>query len=85
MTTEALVTVRSRRHDPRVFRKVRTRPYRRLDGTETTLTVWETPCIQCGAVFEVTASARAKPGGRNGRRRATPRATAPPVLGGDAP
>jgi hypothetical protein len=48
-----IVTVASGRHGMRVFQLVGTRPYRRRDGTETILKVWEGRCVICGAPFEV--------------------------------
>ena len=56
-TAEATVIVMSRRHGPRTFRKIGSRPYRRRDGSETTLTVWQSACVKCGAAFEVATPA----------------------------
>jgi len=47
------VTVNSVLHGERTFRKTGTRPYRRKDGTDTTLALWESRCIICGTPFEV--------------------------------
>jgi hypothetical protein len=48
------VAIVSRRHGRRTFRQVGSRPHRRVDGTETTLMVWEGACVKCGTAFEVT-------------------------------
>jgi hypothetical protein len=55
------VQFRSRRHGVRVFTLIGRRPYRRIDGTETTLIEWETPCVKCGTPFSILASARVTP------------------------
>jgi hypothetical protein len=53
------ITKRSRRHGPRTFTRTGSRPYRRLDGTMTTLAIWRCACGECGDAFEITAPAGA--------------------------
>jgi Bifunctional DNA primase/polymerase, N-terminal len=50
------VTITSRLHGERIFRRVRTEPYQRADGTQTTIDVWTGSCVICGASFEVRTS-----------------------------
>lgn len=40
----------------RWYELLRVTPYRRLDGTETVLLVWEGRCADCEAPFEVQTS-----------------------------
>jgi hypothetical protein len=47
------ITVTSPKHGRRVFLLARLQPYRRRDGTETTLKVWQGRCVVCGGPFEV--------------------------------
>ena len=49
-----IVTVPSGLHGERTFRRVGSAPYRRADGTETFLAVWQGTCAMCGAPFEIT-------------------------------
>jgi hypothetical protein len=52
--------VQSRRHGTRIFRHVGPEPYQRRDGTPTTLSVWQTRCVQCGAPFQIKTPANAR-------------------------
>jgi hypothetical protein len=47
------VKVVSALHGERIFYLVRMSPYRRKDGTETAIKVWQGSCVVCGAPFEV--------------------------------
>ena len=58
--------VQSRRHGTRIFRHIGTRPYQRLDGTMTTLSVWRCACVHCGTPFQITTPARARKSGAFG-------------------
>ncbi len=57
------IKVRSKRHGMREFTRVGFRPHRRKDGTMTTLAVWATKCVRCGAEFNLYATARSNPRG----------------------
>jgi len=39
---------------------VRSEPYTRLDGSETTLLVWQSDCPVCGALFEIRTPTNAR-------------------------
>jgi hypothetical protein len=45
-------------HDGQRYELVRTEPYTRRDGHETTLLVWCSGCAECGAPFEFLTSLR---------------------------
>jgi hypothetical protein len=47
-------------HDGQRYELVRTEPYTRLDGSETALSVWQSPCPVCGEAFEVRTPLRAR-------------------------
>jgi hypothetical protein len=52
-----IVTITSTLHGERTFRCIRLEPYRRSDGTETELAVWQGDCVVCGGPFEVKTPA----------------------------
>jgi hypothetical protein len=66
MTKFHTFEVQSRRHGTRIFHHIGTRPYHRHDGTMTTLSVWQTKCVQCGTPFQITTPARARKSGAFG-------------------
>jgi hypothetical protein len=43
-----------------LYERVTEIPHTRLDGTETTLTIWRSSCITCGKPFEFKAPTMAK-------------------------
>ena len=47
-------------YDGQRYELVRTAPYRRTDGGETELSVWQSECPVCGEVFEVRTPGRAQ-------------------------
>jgi hypothetical protein len=55
-----VIAIISLLYGARTFRKVGTKPYRRKDGTDTTLVIWQSACVICGAPFEVSAPAQAE-------------------------
>jgi hypothetical protein len=88
------ITIRSRRHGDRVFRRVGERQYQCRDGRKITLVIWQVACVACGDPFEVTAPNGASPQSgsfgtvhcpahRRGRRRQRASTQSPPL--GSAP
>ena len=57
--TDDTITIKSRKHGERIFRRIGQRPYRRKDGADTTLAVWEGRCVVCGEPFELVTPLRA--------------------------
>lgn len=53
METQIAATPTLKTKDGREFAFIGEEPYRRKDGTDTTLMVWGTPCVKCGEVFTV--------------------------------
>jgi hypothetical protein len=47
-------------YDGQCYESVRTEPYTRLNGRETTLLVWRSHCPTCGDAFEVRTPLRAR-------------------------
>ena len=60
MTQLHTFRVQSRRHGTRIFHHVGTRPYQRLHGTATTLSVWRCACVHCGTPFHIKTPANAR-------------------------
>jgi rRNA maturation protein Nop10 len=59
-------------YDGQHYELVRTEAYTRRDGSETTLSVWQSECPVCGEAFEVRTPARARkfePNRRCGKHR----------------
>jgi hypothetical protein len=50
------ITRRSRRHGARTFTQIGERPYQRLDGRMTALAIWQSACVECGTMFQVTTT-----------------------------
>jgi len=50
----------TRVHDGQRYELVRTEPYTRTDGSDTTLAVWRSMCPTCGEAFEVRTPSRAR-------------------------
>jgi rRNA maturation protein Nop10 len=55
-------------YDGQRYELIRTEPYTRVDGSETTLSVWRSVCPVCGEAFEVRTPARARRFEPNRRR-----------------
>ena len=50
----------TRFHDGQRYELIGTEPYTRRDGSETTLSLWQSECPVCGKAFEVRTPARAR-------------------------
>ena len=50
----------TRVHDGQRYELVRTEPYTRTDGSDTTLAVWRSECPVCGEPFEARTPKRAR-------------------------
>jgi hypothetical protein len=49
-----MVTLVSRLHGERIFRLVGSQPYKRADGIEVAIKIWQGSCVVCDSPFEVT-------------------------------
>lgn len=47
------LTIPSKLHGDRIWRRVGERPYTTRDGRPILLAVWETPCVICGEPFQI--------------------------------
>jgi hypothetical protein len=52
------LTIRSRLHGRRVWRRVGERDHLTRDDRRVTLAIWETPCVVCGEAFQVAVTSR---------------------------
>jgi hypothetical protein len=53
MSTNTTITINSALHGDRIFRRIEIVPFRRKNGTNMSLAVWQGTCVMCGAPFEI--------------------------------
>ena len=57
-TPMVTITVTSPVHGERTWQRTGTRPYVNRKGESAPLAAWQTPCVVCGAPFEITIPAK---------------------------